>query len=56
MLGGHRIDLGRNSILKLGVWTIINIRWPLLRHRLALTLKSCCCCSVSKPLRVSTMT
>lgn len=36
MLGGHRIDDRDDAIARLGVWTILDIRWPLLTQHLAL--------------------
>jgi len=35
LLGGHRIDHDAHAIHRLGLWTILDLRWPLLSHYLA---------------------
>jgi len=34
-LGGHEIEKGHAAIYKLGLWTILSLRWPLLAEHLA---------------------
>lgn len=35
LLGGHPIDRGEKGIRRLGLWTILDLRWPLLTQHLA---------------------
>jgi hypothetical protein len=35
LLGGHPLDVDEQAIHRLGVWTILDLRWPDLAHHLA---------------------
>jgi hypothetical protein len=35
LIGGHPVDKDKNAIRRLGLWTILDLRWPLLAQHLA---------------------
>jgi hypothetical protein len=35
LLGGHPLDVDEQAIRRLGMWTILDLRWPVLAHYLA---------------------